>query len=239
MKAISCLLVAGLVLAQPAFEVASVKRSATLKGVDGRGHVTVTGNRVSAKNVTLKALIAAAYRVQVRQVTSELGWLDKDEFDFEAKAADSAQHGDVPAMLKGLITERFKLKLEEQEKEMKVQALLVDQGGPRLEGKAGALHFHGDMRQLADLLGVQATIPAPLDSSTPVIASAAPLFVVDRTGLPGVYDFHVDLKPEIGTDQFTIWKRALKEQLGLKLESQNARVPILVITDATRIPEEN
>jgi uncharacterized protein (TIGR03435 family) len=59
------------------------------------------------------------------------------------------------------------------------------------------------------------------------------------TELHGTYEFSVDLKPELGTDAFTAWKRALDEQLGLKIESVKTDVPVVVVDDATKMPTAN
>jgi len=229
-------LVALLLIAwQAEFDVASVKPSQTQKGIDDRGHVIIAEDRVTGRNVTLKDLIAAAYHVQHHQVSGGPRWLDSDEFDIEAKGS-----GQTRPMLQALLTERFHLALRKEERDLKVQALIVDKGGPKFDKtKGGGQHFHGDMQQFADLLAIQATIPAPADPTSPAIASSAPIPVIDKTGLEGVFDFSVDLKPELGTDRFTQWQRALKEQLGLKLESQKSKVEILVVVSADRIPAAN
>jgi len=64
--------------------------------------------------------------------------------------------------------------------------------------------------------------------------------VVDRTGLTGTFDFTMEWKPEIsvpvppGADSQPdpsgpSFQEAMKEQLGLKLESQSSPIQILVI----------
>ena len=63
--------------------------------------------------------------------------------------------------------------------------------------------------------------------------------VLDKTGLQGIYDFSVDLPPELGTDVFTAWKRALEDQLGLKIESRMDHVAVVVVDDATAMPAAN
>jgi uncharacterized protein (TIGR03435 family) len=63
--------------------------------------------------------------------------------------------------------------------------------------------------------------------------------VLDKTGLPGIFDFNVDIHPELGTDMFTSWQRALEDQLGLRIESRKENVPVLVVDEATKIPTEN
>jgi uncharacterized protein (TIGR03435 family) len=70
--------------------------------------------------------------------------------------------------------------------------------------------------------------------------------VVDKTGLSGRYDFTVDLssyladtKPGEQPDMTGIMVSALREQLGLNLESRKERVEILVIDHAEKEPDAN
>ena len=226
-------------LAAISFEVASVKRSSEQKGLDGRGQLVVSIDRLSARNVTLRALIAAAYHVQQSQVSGNLKWLDSEEFDIDARTQSPATPGQMGEMLQSLLAERFHLTLSREEKELAVLALVIAKGGPRLQGAKGSRHFHGDMRQLADLLSVQATIPASADPSRPSLASSSPVMVVDKTGLEGVNDFDFEINPDGTTDQLTQWRRVLKEQLGLDLHGQRLKVQILLVAAAERVPVSN
>jgi uncharacterized protein (TIGR03435 family) len=63
--------------------------------------------------------------------------------------------------------------------------------------------------------------------------------VVNKTGLAGTFDFSVDMRPELGTDAFTLWQRALQSQLGLSIESRKESLAILVVDSAAKIPTEN
>jgi uncharacterized protein (TIGR03435 family) len=56
--------------------------------------------------------------------------------------------------------------------------------------------------------------------------------VIDRTGLEGVFDLELEYAPTdpAGVSVFT----ALKEQLGLKLESTKAPIDVLVIDHADK-----
>jgi uncharacterized protein (TIGR03435 family) len=63
--------------------------------------------------------------------------------------------------------------------------------------------------------------------------------VLNKTGLPGIFDFSVDIHPELGTDRFTSWRRALEDHLGLRIESRKGNVAVLVVDEAARIPTEN
>ena len=63
--------------------------------------------------------------------------------------------------------------------------------------------------------------------------------VVDKTGLTGIYDFNVEIRPELGTDMLALWQRALPEQLGLRLEARKGQVGVIVIDSAAGIPTPN
>ena len=105
---------------------------------------------------------------------------------------------------------------------------------------AGAgFHFHGDLRRFADLLAVQLSIPASDNPAEPARASASSIPVLDKTGLPGIFDVSVDIHPELGTDMFASWQRVLEDQLGLRIESRKGNVAVLVVDGAAKIPTEN
>ena len=57
--------------------------------------------------------------------------------------------------------------------------------------------------------------------------------------MPGIFDFTVDMRPELGTDMFAAWQRALQDQLGLKIESRKGNVTVLVVDQAAKIPTAN
>ena len=63
--------------------------------------------------------------------------------------------------------------------------------------------------------------------------------VIDKTGLMGKYDYTVEFTPDETADSSTpTLFTALQEQLGLKLESQNGPVEVLVVDRAEK-PSEN
>ena len=227
-----------LCLAAAVFDVASLKRSAEQRGIDYRGHVTVSTGRVNGRNVTLGDMVATAYHVQLAQVSpGSLKWVESDEFDLDARGEGSL--AELRQMLQGLLKERFHLELNREVREVRGYALVVDKGGPRLNSTKGSERFHGTMRQFADLLGVQATIAAPVDPSKPAVASSAPVLVLDQTGLEGEYEFSVEMQPEPGTDRFVQWQRALREQLGLNLKSQKLNLVVLAVRRANPVPTTN
>ena len=95
------------------------------------------------------------------------------------------------------------------------------------------------MRRFADFLAVQFSIPAAVDPAEPARAGGPMFPVLDKTGLAGDYDFTADIRPELGLDSFTLWRRALREQLGLNVESRRERIEILVVDEAAKIPATN
>jgi len=230
----------------PAFDVASVRPSQRSVGPDYNNQFTYTPAGITARNVTLKRLVAEAYNLQLNQVLGP-SWLDQSEYDIDARAAGVGTRAQMALMLRSLVAERFKLRQHSEMREMRVYELVVGKSGSKIRpmnsGETASprdgFHFHGDLRQFADLLAVQLSIPAADNPAEPARASASQIPVLDKTGLPGIFDFSVDIHPELGTDMFTSWQRALEDQLGLRIESRKGNVAVSVVDEAARIPTEN
>jgi uncharacterized protein (TIGR03435 family) len=230
----------------PAFDVSSVKPSQHLVRPDFNNQLSYSPTGIIARNITLKRLVAEAYQLQLNQVLGP-SWLDKNEYDIDARSAGLGTREQHALMLRSLVAERFKLTQHSEMREMRVYELVIAKSGPKIhpisDGETptvrAGFHFHGDLRRFADLLAVQLSIPAPENPAEPARASASPISVLDKTGLPGIFDFNVDIHPEMGTDMFTSWQRVLEDQLGLRIESRKESVTILVVDEAARIPTEN
>jgi uncharacterized protein (TIGR03435 family) len=233
-------------LTGPAFDVASVKASQHAVGPDYNNQFTYSPTGITARNATLKRLLADAYHLQLNQVSGP-SWLDQNEYEIDARAAGASTREQMALMLRSLVAERFKVKQHSETRAMRVYALEVGKSGAKIHpitggevvAAGGGFHFHGEMRQFADLLAVQFSIPATANPNEPVRASAAQVLVVDKTGLEGIFDFSVDVHPELGTDAFTLWQRALESQLGLRIESRKENVAVVVVDEAIKIPTEN
>lgn len=231
---------------KPEFEVASVKPCQHTVGPDYNNQFAYTTAGMTARNATLKRLIAEAYDLQINQVSGP-GWLDQNEFDIDARTSGNATKEQMALMLQTLLADRFKLKQHIEAREMRVYDLIVANSGPKIHPVSGGegatqrpgLHFHGDLHRFADLLAVQFSIPAPGNPNEPVRAGGTPIPVLDKTGLPGIYDFSIDIRPEMGTDMFTAWQRVLQDQLGLRIESRKENVPVVVVDEASKSPTEN
>ncbi|MGB8845252.1 MAG: TIGR03435 family protein [Terracidiphilus sp.] len=232
--------------AQPSFDVASVRPSQQEVGPDYNNQIVLTPNGITGRNVTLKRLVAEAWHCQLDQIQGP-PWIDRNEYEIAARMPEGASREQVSLMLRSLLSSRFRLKVHNETRSMRVYELTVSQKGAKIHpigpGAAATpgsgFQFHGDMRQFADLLALQFSIPAANDPSAPVRAGGPRMPVLDKTGLQGNYDFSVDMRPELGTDGFTAWKRALEEQLGLNIESRKSDVEMVVVDDALKIPTAN
>jgi uncharacterized protein (TIGR03435 family) len=178
----------------PAFDVASVKPSQRFVGPDYNNQLTYSPTGVTARNVTLQRLVAETYHLQLNQVLGP-SWLGKNEYDIDARAAGAGTREQMALMLRSLVAERFKLTQHSEMREMRVYELVIGKSGSKIRpmsdgetatARAG-FHFHGDLRQFADLLAVQLSIPASDNPAQPARASASLIPVLDKTGLPGVF----------------------------------------------------
>jgi uncharacterized protein (TIGR03435 family) len=229
-----------------AFDVASVRPCQHLVGPDYNNQLTYSPSGITARNITLKRLVAEAYHLQLNQVSGP-SWIAQSEYDIDARAAGVVTREQMALMLRSLLAERFKLTQHNEMREMRAFELVVGKSGPKIRPVSGGetvaaragFHFHGELREFADLLAVQLSIPAADNPTEPARASTTQIPVLDKTGIEGVCDFSVDLRPELGTDMFTLWQRALEDQLGLRIESRKEVVPVLVVDEAAKIPTEN
>ncbi len=229
---------ASALFAQATFEVASVRSSLRPVGPDARGRIQIRPAGISAKNVSLKDLIVAAWDVERYQVLGGPGWLDTAEYDIEASAGAAADPSAIRAMLRQLLTDRFRLAVREEKKELRGYALMVAPDGLRISAASGAPPpntMDAEMRRFAAYLSIQLTIPALQDPTVPSIAGGTPVPVVDETGLTGVYRFPLDLKPELATDAFILWQPFLSDRMGLKLVSKKVTANCIMIERADRV----
>jgi len=228
------------------FDVASVKPSANVAGPDANNRFTFSPSGITARNATLRRLIAEAYHLQLRQVLGP-GWLDQNEYDIDAKAAGRVGEEERSSMLRSLLSDRFGLKQHRETRELRMYELVVDRGGQKIQPSARdeapksepGMRFHGDLRRLADVIAIQLTIAMPDDPARPGRAGGTPAPVLDKTGLSGTYDFSVDIRPEPGADMLTLWQRVLRDKLGLRLESRRGPVEVLVVDSAEKVPTGN
>ena len=234
-------LAAAQLFAQDSFEVVSLRASKANIGHDGA--VTSDPGRLTIRNASLKRLIYEAYQIPYTQISGGPKWLDTQEFDLDAKASGPSTLPDMRNMLRKVLAERFQLLLQEQVQERKVYALLVAKGGSKLKTQSRAdsdrgWRFRGDLTQFAGVLSGQLAIPLLEDPTRISRVTGPPVPVIDQTGIAGEFAIQLDIHPDGTQDSFTLWQRALQEQLGLKLESTKAPVRSLIVEHAA-LPTAN
>lgn len=233
------------------FDVASIREiDAT---ADRSLHVAVKSpphaSQFEVSNFTMKSLIQMAYGFGT-PISGGPDWLSSLYFSVQAKsdtATDErlARLPDEQArleklhMIQTLLVERMGLKGHWETKETSVYALVIAKNGPKLNAvKADPDHpasanTGADVKASGSRQGIQFIADG---SSTKAIAamlvSQLNMPVVDKTGLTGAYKFTLQFGREWSASDPDGWPdifTAVQEQLGLKLESTKAAIPVLII----------
>ena len=253
MRLLLALAFVGQILAQPSFDVASVKPSP-----DGEpmSLSPLTGGRFKAGNIDVKTLIRAAYQVQDFQILSAPSWVESARFNIDAKSDTAANAEQTRVMLQTLLADRFQLKIRRDSKEMTAYALVVPNGSANKLTPADKTGCEPDplsptnpcehIRSSAGFVLNGEKVSMPLFCK--VLGSLLRQTVVDKNGLDGVFDFKLDLgragfAPTPGAsgsemDGIAALMAGLQDQLGLKLERTKSGVEILVIEHVEK-PTEN
>ena len=114
---------------RPEFEVVSVKPAPIpVNGVSSRE--SVDKGLLTYTNFTLRRLISNAYGVTEGQVVGP-AWISDNLYHVHARLPVGAGSAEVPAMLQGMLAERFHLVVERVKKKMPVYALVVAKAGTR------------------------------------------------------------------------------------------------------------
>jgi uncharacterized protein (TIGR03435 family) len=176
----------------------------------------------------------------------------------------------LQAMIEKLLRDRFKLSVHSDTGELAVYALTVVKGGPKLtpfqEGSCDATSpltlealrprqgqkplcsqiFNLNQRGHFNVIANGST----LDEFAQILTGALDRPVINRTGIAGVFDLHLESAPDwtifcheppcsdLPVDNPPSVFDAIQRQLGLKLESTKAPVEVLVIDRAEK-PSEN
>src|SRR6185503_5935845 len=112
------------------FDVASVK---TNKSGPTMMMMRTLPTSFNVTNVPLRLLISQAYRLSAYQMVGAPSWIDSERFDIVAKAPEGSRPDQTMLMLRGLLAERFKLKVHGETRETQVYALTL----ARSDGKLG------------------------------------------------------------------------------------------------------
>jgi uncharacterized protein (TIGR03435 family) len=235
---------------RPAFEVASVKPSKPGRWGDDFDE---SGDRLTIQSYTVRRLIRQAYGLKSdSQIIGGPGWINDQRFDVVAKVddAEAARMSKMTddrsdkawnLMLQSLLSDRFQLRLTQEERSLPVFALVVAHSGPKMKPApaSGANGQSGDPGidiNWGELTARAASMDAFADSLTS-LRDLSSRVVLNRTGLSGNYDFKLDWARDRGDGASTESPypgifTALEEQLGLKLKSERATVDVVVVVSA-------
>ncbi len=253
------LLIAGCSYAQtdrPAFEVASVKRAPSRSGIALPSKADPS--RIVYFSTTLKTLLMRAYDISKYQLDGP-SWLNTEMYDIEAKVPEGASQKDVPAMLQGLLEERFGLKAHFETRIEPGYDLVIGKHGPKLEKVDESAP-----PMITDTTGTRVTgwelyYPghAELGKTTmQYFARSLSRYmdetVIDATGLPGAYHILLEVDPTSFPGLLNLyvgrpstagsWKPSIFiaiQELGLKLEPRKMPVEHLVVDRVEKIPTDN
>jgi uncharacterized protein (TIGR03435 family) len=231
------------------FEVATVKPAAP-PPFPGFQLFTVRGPEVLAINTTTAALIRFAYGVQTRQVSGGPSWIENDRFDVTGRpqAEGVPNNEQMRGLIKSLLVDRFKLAVHTEKRDLPAYLLTVGKQGHKLTQNTS--NPNGLASTVRTGLGVISATNANMGHFAALLQSSVlDRPVVDRTGLPGRFDFMLNWTPDQSPSSaapttppdpnappgfFT----AIQEQLGLRIESQTAPVDVIVI-DRIERPSDN
>ncbi len=234
----------------PRFDLADVHPDREMNSTPEVTGGVLRGGRYELRQASMLDLIATAWRVDPDTVLGGPTWLQMDRFDVIATAPINTSREKVRLMLQNLLADRFKLTLHKEMMPLPVFALVAGNGKLKLKESDGS----GDAA--CQSKREQGTIPYLVVScrnmSMDEFAQAlrgisAPYInrpIVDRSGLKGEWDFDFRFTPwsatvaQVPGDGITIFD-ALEKQVGLKLDSQKAPAPALVVDRVNRNPTAN
>jgi uncharacterized protein (TIGR03435 family) len=166
-------------------------------------------------------------------------------------------------MEQNLLTQRFKLALHREQKEMPVYQLTVAKGGPKLKVAPAVpppfatsargnseVDAYGCPQEPEGWRGVLATrdrrllgaVRGSIDEIAATLSGFLGTQVLNATGLSGPYQYRLCFAPDTvapDADPGPALVRALREQLGLNLASKKGLIEVVAIDHAEKSPVEN
>jgi len=251
--------------AREEFEVAAVKPFAPYSNgwwdvrTEG-GPGTSDPNRIRYFNLTFKSLLATAYGVENFMISGP-AWLDSERCVIEATIRPGATKAQVNQMLQNLLLDRFKTTLHRETRTGPVYDLTVVKKGPKLREFVENAPAPADgTLSTTEKDGFIRIRPGPLPVAwgdghirgggqtvselVNYLSSELKAPVVDKTGLTGRYDYNLEFsRAPSATDNLADsapdFITAVRDQLGLKLESKKAPIDLLVIDHIEKTPTAN
>lgn len=159
-------------------------------------------------------------------------WFNLEHYDIQAKPERPASRDEIYSMVRTLLTDRFHLVMHRERKDMPLYNLVLEKGGPKI-----TINETGGAQHVGERQGHLAFRNAPISRLIPYLSTQVGRVVVDKTGLPGNYDFILDFvtdrdsaRAPSGPSIFD----ALKGQLGMRLEPGRGPVEVFHIDHVER-----
>ena len=230
------------------FEIASVKPADP--GTRISNVLPGAGESLTIQNVPLRKIILYAYEIRDFQLAGGPGWIGDERYDIVAKAAAASrstvetiaetndQRRDRLARmrerLQSLLSDRFGLRVHDEQRERTILELRVAKGGSKLA--EGALEPAYPAGRVSTIDGRIQGYAAPISMLATQLSMATEFIVVDQTALRGRYDFVLEWASDEKDQRDTgpsIFP-AVVEQLGLRLERAKGAVKTVVIDHVER-----
>ncbi len=250
------------------FEVASVKPAIPLGPMgmqaDQKGGPGTSDPGIFiCQNCTLYWVLADAYKIHSYDFSGP-DWLQSARFDFSAKIPAGTTKEDFQKMIANLLTERFKMALHRETRQLEVYEMTVAKGKPKFkeatpkEASNGSVSS-GPLKRDAEGFPIlkpgtsMAIVPghARLQSEDQTMVWFAEMLsnqlqspIHDATGLTAKYDFVFSWSWEENAPGAREAAAAdivsqLPAQLGLKLERKKGPVEVLVLDHMEKTPTAN
>jgi bla regulator protein blaR1 len=196
------------------YEVASIKPD---KSGTNMVRLMFSPDGLTATNATLQMVIHAAYEVEDHQISGGPSWLNSEHYDLEAKMdsvtadalhklSEEQRTLERQRMLQALLTDRFKLTIHRETRELPIYALVIAKNGLKLqEAKPGDTYPNGmkgpDGRAGGGMMfgmgrGSVTGQGIPVSNLVRLLSRQLGRTVVDKTGLTAKYDFTLQWTPD-------------------------------------------
>jgi uncharacterized protein (TIGR03435 family) len=197
------------------FDVVSIKPAAP--GEFGGRFLFTPGGRLTVANLTLKQLIALAWRIQPYQISGGPPWIDSVRYHISAKPENPPRQDETLLMVQSLLADRFQLTVHHETREVPIYALLVAKWdgklgpgltealervcAPRDSSLAPIRIEPGKLPELrCGTISASPRLVRGASVSVPVLAETlSEVFgrtVVDKTGLTGNFDIKLEWTPD-------------------------------------------
>ena len=172
------------------------------------------------------------------ELISGPGWLNEAAFNITAKPPAGYRQAQLPTLVRNLLADRFELVVHREKRDVAGFALRVNDGGHRLVAATGERTF------LTGRAGLISGNGRSIAEIVPILAENVRAPVVNETGLSGAFDIKLAWTPRLnaggtaGEPEVSLFT-ALREQLGLRLDSIRVPVDAVVVDRIARVPTEN